>query len=260
MRHFIGAALTVLVVGLIIVGVEFFLHQTTYGAQPQLNARAAGTTPSPVSSLPHVSLTVETFAASPYTDPDALKTFEQLGEAKSSTGGPGASGPGRSATQFEFPSPANHPDWVTYWPTVQYTVPAHSLVTMTILNWDTQTPLLNPFYARVQGTVGGTETVDGKAVSSVDPATVSHTFTLRTIPDSNSPWLYVSVPDVGVSSNAPTDANGFPLHPVTNTFSFVTQGPGTYRWNCFDPCGTQFDGFGGPMQTYGYMSGTLVVK
>jgi hypothetical protein len=36
--------------------------------------------------------------------------------------------------------------------------------------------------------------------------------------------------------------------------------PGQYIWQCFDPCGSGFNGFGGPMSTKGYMSGTLTVE
>jgi hypothetical protein len=50
-----------------------------------------------------------------------------------------------------------------------------------------------------------------------------------------------------------------PLKPVITEFSFVTQGPGHYIWQCIDPCGSGFDGFGGPMSTKGYMSGTIDV-
>jgi hypothetical protein len=44
------------------------------------------------------------------------------------------------------------------------------------------------------------------------------------------------------------------------TFSFKTKGPGIYRWQCFVPCaaGTLF-GNGGPMSTFGYMGGELIV-
>jgi heme/copper-type cytochrome/quinol oxidase subunit 2 len=35
--------------------------------------------------------------------------------------------------------------------------------------------------------------------------------------------------------------------------------PGHYIWQCFDPCGSGFNGFGGPMSTKGYMSGTINV-
>jgi hypothetical protein len=46
----------------------------------------------------------------------------------------------------------------------------------------------------------------------------------------------------------------------TVTFTNRTGKPGRYRWQCFVPCAAGFiDGFGGPMQTTGYMDGFLHV-
>ena len=46
----------------------------------------------------------------------------------------------------------------------------------------------------------------------------------------------------------------------TITFTFRTGKPGRYRWQCFVPCAAGFlYGFGGPMQTVGYMDGFLNV-
>jgi hypothetical protein len=48
-------------------------------------------------------------------------------------------------------------------------------------------------------------------------------------------------------------------HHVTE-FTFRTGKPGRYRWQCFVPCAAGFvDGFGGPMQTVGYMDGYVNV-
>jgi hypothetical protein len=155
-----------------------------------------------------------------------------------------------------------HTDWVRYGPSTNIVLPAHALVTMTIENYDGQSPVLNPFVSHVQGTVGNTMTVNGETVRSLDPNVISHTFTIHSIPSSQQPWLYVSVPILGEPDDveeASTD-NGFPPQPEVMQFSFVTGDPGTYIWNCFDPCGWNYNGFGGPMQTRGYMSGTVVVQ
>ena len=46
----------------------------------------------------------------------------------------------------------------------------------------------------------------------------------------------------------------------TITFMVRTGKPGRYRWQCFVPCAAGFlSGFGGPMQTIGYMDGFLQV-
>jgi hypothetical protein len=40
----------------------------------------------------------------------------------------------------------------------------------------------------------------------------------------------------------------------------MSPGKGTYRWQCFVPCAAGFYlGFGGPMQTIGWMSGEIEV-
>ena len=47
----------------------------------------------------------------------------------------------------------------------------------------------------------------------------------------------------------------------TIKFTFHTTTPGHFRWQCFVPCAAGWiDGFGGPMQTIGYMDGFLNVK
>ena len=44
------------------------------------------------------------------------------------------------------------------------------------------------------------------------------------------------------------------------TFSFKVPGKGRYRWQCFVPCAAGWIyGFGGPMQTLGYMDGFIHV-
>jgi hypothetical protein len=47
----------------------------------------------------------------------------------------------------------------------------------------------------------------------------------------------------------------------TMTFSFMTpRTTGEYFWQCRVPCGGGFiDGFGGPMQTIGFMTGNMEV-
>jgi hypothetical protein len=160
---------------------------------------------------------------------------------------------------------APDPDWVSYmaedssghWRhSTIFKVPAHTLVTVTLYQFDTATGLRNPFLAQVRGTAGGVAMINGKPVSVLSPDLASHTFT---VPD-----LGVSVPLPGVPSNAKNLCSAGPCtlaeaH-TTIVFSFRTPGPGTYRWQCFVPCAVGFYfGNGGPMQTIGWMSGELEV-
>lgn len=158
------------------------------------------------------------------------------------------------------------PDWVSYlvrgpegrWVhSTVFSLPAHSTVEVTVLQYDSATGLRNPFWAKVQGTVGGTMTVDGKEHTVVDPNLPAHTFA---VPD-----LGVTVPFPGVGGNEPNQCSAAPCRTEqahrTITFRFRTGKPGVYRWQCFVPCAAgTINGNGGPMQTIGYMDGLLVVE
>jgi len=157
----------------------------------------------------------------------------------------------------------SHPDWVSYlvkshgqWVrSTDYTVPANSVVHVTIYQYDGDSGLRNPFLSQVQGTVGGTETIDGKTVNSINPEEASHTFVV--------PQLGVFVPLPGVPEEAKNQCEFAPCEGTahrTITFSFKTGAKGRFRWQCFVPCAAGFiDGFGGPMQTLGYMDGFINV-
>jgi len=167
-------------------------------------------------------------------------------------------------------SPA-HPDWVSYlvrskgqWiHSTIYTVPANSIVHVTIYQFDSPTGLRNPFLSQVQGTVSeggaasGTVSIDGKTVNAINPEEASHTFAV--------PQLGVFVPLPGISEEAKNPCEEAPCEPSkfahrTITFSFRTGKKGRYRWQCFVPCAAGFiAGNGGPMQTLGYMGGFLDV-
>lgn len=157
------------------------------------------------------------------------------------------------------PDGGPHPDWVTYGPTTHLMAPAHTLVTVTIFQYDGGERITNPFFARVHGTVGGTAQVNGKTVHSVNPKAVGHTFTLHAAPTAQDP-LFVNVPLPAVPDSAPIAPGSDYPKPIVVRFSFMTKGPGKYVWNCEFPCGDgTYAKFGGPMSTRGYMSGTLTV-
>jgi hypothetical protein len=157
------------------------------------------------------------------------------------------------------------PDWVSYYAKDQrgrwvhstiLKVPAHALIHVTVYQYDSATGLRNPLWGQPRGIVGGVMTVNGKPLRVLNPALASHTFAV--------PELGVSVPLKGVADDAPDQCASAPCgldeaH-VTIHFSFRTGKRGEYRWQCFVPCaaGTIL-GFGGPMQTIGYMDGELDV-
>ncbi len=137
-----------------------------------------------------------------------------------------------------------------------WTLPAHALVHVTVYQFDGKSGLRNPFLAQARGVVGGTFVVDGKTTSTINPDDASHTFAI--------PALGVIVPLLGVDDNAKNQCDFAPCSMsnahTTITFTFRTGKKGHYRWQCFVPCAAGFlYGFGGPMQTIGYMDGFVNV-
>jgi hypothetical protein len=179
---------------------------------------------------------------------------------------------------------SSKPDWVTYYVmkpganpmsqaswvhTTLFKVPANTRVNVTILGYDGCTPPRNNFWTQVQGTIGGvvafqqfknpgnplgpvhvTSTLNGWAHCAV-----GHTFA---IPSLN---LYVPVGSPNASASlcgsSPCVSGPYTLE----KFSFMTPNHGgEFRWQCLVPCGGGFiDGNGGPMQTFGYMTGQMTV-
>jgi hypothetical protein len=163
------------------------------------------------------------------------------------------------------------PDWVSYFiqdpktrqwvHTTLFKVPAGARVNVTVLGYDGCTPLRNPLWGKVTGTIGNTELVDGKRVSVLDSwkdCSVGHTFSIPGI-GLNVPMG--SPPTVAENNNLCTQSPCTSGPHVTMRFSFMAPTtPGSYFWQCRVPCGGGFlTGFGGPMQTIGFMTGEMEV-
>jgi hypothetical protein len=163
------------------------------------------------------------------------------------------------------PKLSPNPDWVSYvvkdaktgrWTrSTVWRLPAHALVHVTIYNFDGASGLRNPFLAQPQGLVGS-EIVDGKPIETLNPADASHTFAI--------PQYGVLVPIAPVADDAKNQCGFAPcslsMAHRTITFTFRTGAPGHIRWQCFVPCAAGFlYGFGGPMQSIGYMDGFIDV-
>jgi hypothetical protein len=137
-----------------------------------------------------------------------------------------------------------------------WTLPAHAVVHVTVYQFDGASGLRNPFLAQARGVEGNTFTIDGKTEAVIDPTRASHTFAI--------PAFGVIVPLEGVADNAKNQCDYAPCEMSmahrTITFTFRTGKRGHYRWQCFVPCAAGFYfGFGGPMQTIGYMDGFVNV-
>jgi len=166
---------------------------------------------------------------------------------------------------------SNHPDWVSYFVqdpktkqwvhTLLFKVPAGARVNMTVLGYDGCTPLRNPFWGKVTGTIGNTANVDGKTVRALDSwrnCSVGHTFSI--------PAINLNVP-MATPLTVAEENNLCGTSPCTSgphtviKFSFIApKTPGSYLIQCRVPCGGGFvTGFGGPMQAIGFMTGEMEV-
>jgi hypothetical protein len=132
-----------------------------------------------------------------------------------------------------------------------FAIPANQAVTISVTNLDGATPLPSSLqsYAKVKGVVGQSMAVTPIRIShpkvakgqtrrldELNASVVSHTFSI--------PALGINVPITGASRT---------------TFTIQVAKPGTYSWECFDPCGSGPSGFGPPMGVVGYMAGTVTV-
>ncbi len=190
-------------------------------------------------------------------------------------------GPLAPSVTYMFMKANGSPDSAASWVhSTLFDVPAHTLIKVTAYEFDTGDALRNQLLGEVAGTVGGTVGIDtsgcagncGPQKVPVAPVSlinsnlypyIGHTFSF--------PSLGLNVPLKGLSPSIPVSGKNSicasapcipDLNPhTTTTFSFVTPGPGTYRWQCFIPCGySYFDGQGGPMATIGYMTGFMHVE
>lgn len=227
-RVILGLSFTV-VAGVLVVVLTGFVLSRPGPNSTALHATVRGTAATAQGEMPHAFLSIATY-------PD------------SQSGAHGASG-------------GAHPDWVSYGPSTNLFAPAHSLVTLTISQYDSGGTINSPYFATVQGTVGGSINVNGKTMTKVPADSIGHTFSLHAPPTNQDP-LFVSVPLPALSDKQEAvlaKGSAYPA-PQVVTFSFLTKGPGQYEFNCEYPCGDGFYAkFGGPMATQGYMAGTFTV-
>ncbi|HEX9037788.1 MAG TPA: hypothetical protein VF808_12455 [Ktedonobacterales bacterium] len=235
MRKYLGMVGFLVVVAAVVVGVGYALNYFAFIPAPYNATKTAD----------GVTVNEDVFPFAPCTDPDFVKTHPEYKNCR----------PNYNAQYVLYSQP-------------EIVVPAHTKVTMIISNYDSTSALINNYFITPQGIDSGSLTVDGQQTSSIDPSVVSHTFVIHSIVTNSSqysnaqPWLYVGIPLTGVTATDPKafDAAGMPYKPVVTEFTFTTGAPGHYVWQCFVPCGTGFNGFGGPMGTDGYMNGTFTVQ
>jgi len=149
---------------------------------------------------------------------------------------------------------AAHPDWPFFSEDgknpmpATVTLPANATVTLTIKTYDDGGGTVPAAYAKVTGTVGNTETVNGTSESAFKASgQIAHTFTVT--------GLGLNIPLVAATDQGST------VVPSVTVVTFKTPAKaGTYSWQCYQPCGTGSAGWGGPMATPGWMMGTLKIQ
>ncbi|MEM0134087.1 MAG: hypothetical protein QXU18_02510 [Thermoplasmatales archaeon] len=137
------------------------------------------------------------------------------------------------------------------------TIPANEKIELTVINYDDGNGSVSSIYANVTGTLNGKETIvnntnvnstsinnqisinGSEQVSSVPVFNIAHTFTVQ-----NGSNVILNIPIV-------------PSSVIQATFEL---GPGAYTWQCEVACGSGPTGWGGAMDTPGWMTGTLTVN
>jgi hypothetical protein len=225
-KRLLGALTTVIIGVAVIAGVGTYVANAKNDSRV-LAATPAGTMDTPQGTLPHATLALSVY-------PDSMA---------------GTHGKNGGA----------HPDYVTYGPVTNFEVPAHSVITITVTNYDSGGSLNNDYFSHVRGTIDGSATLNGARITQISTDAVGHTFTIHGLAVKQDE-LFVSVPMQKVE-DADVPDTGYTTKPMVTTFTFITGGPGEYVWNCEYPCGDgSIANFGHAMSTMGYMSGHFTVK
>ena len=225
-KRLLGALTTVIIGVAVIAGVGTYVANAKNDSRV-LAATPAGTMDTPQGTLPHATLALSVY-------PDSMA---------------GTHGKNGGA----------HPDYVTYGPVTNFEVPAHSVITITVTNYDSGGSLNNDYFSHVRGTIDGSATLNGARITQISTDSVGHTFTIHGLAVKQDE-LFVSVPMQKVE-DADVPDTGYTTKPMVTTFTFITGGPGEYVWNCEYPCGDgSIANFGHVMSTMGYMSGHFTVK
>lgn len=169
------------------------------------------------------------------------------------TGSSGQTGVNQTATQSAQPANLTikivtgkmdgKPGWPQFVP-ANANLPANTVVNVTVKDYDDGAAPIPTGYNVVKGTVNGSITVDGKAVTTLPANDVAHT---------------ISIPSIGLNVPIPpkTDKESY----STVTFSFKT--PATAQqlnWQCMAACGSGSSGWQGAMATDGWMKGVYNVQ
>jgi hypothetical protein len=232
-------------------GAEELSPESRTGApdmKPQGVSPPLSSSPPRRSVLPYLVLVVVTFFVTWFVFATITGLPVGLGTSPSSSSSSGTPTTGVILTINNPFDTANNSSTDQYAP-ANFTVPAHTELKFTLINYDTGTNVLpSSSDADVSGTVGNcmylnaTPTVPGPCVHSLAAGFVVHTFSFV-----SGPYAGFNVP-IPSAVNSPEGGIG-----ASVTFFAYFNETGTFTWNCLALCDPY------SMVTSGFMTGTMTV-
>lgn len=143
-------------------------------------------------------------------------------------------------------------------PAANISVPAHTLIVLTITAYDTPTPGSPANYSNVTGTVGNTITLMNGTIATGSMGGMSNGSMSMTGWESN----VSSVPVTEIAHTITVPSLGINIPVVGGDMEiakFYANTTGTFIWQCMTPCGTGPTGWEGAMATAGWMTGSFYV-
>lgn len=199
------------------------------------------------SLLPYIVLVVVTFFVTWFVFATITGLPVGLGPAPSSTSSSGTAGTG-VVLAIDNPFDTANNDTADQYAPANFSVPAHTLLEFTIVNYDTGLNPVTPLEGAVNGTVGNciylnsTPTALGPCVHSVPTGFVAHTFSFE-----NGTYSGFNVPIPSANDSVEGGIG------ASVTFFAYFNTTGVFTWHCEAPCDPW------SMMTDGFMTGTMTV-
>lgn len=213
---------------------------------PMAGRRRAGS-----GALPYFVLLVVTFLVTWFLFAIVTGYPVGLGPLPKSSSSSGSSSGGATGVILAIDNPfdtENNSTADQYAP-ANFTVPSHTLLEFTLINYDAGENPVPSTEAQVSGTVGNCEylnatpTALGPCVKSLPDGFVAHTFSFVA-----GPYASFNVPIPSANASLPGGIG------ASATFFVYFNTTGTFTWNCLAPCDPW------SMATAGFMTGTMTVQ
>jgi len=129
-------------------------------------------------------------------------------------------------------------------------LPAKTLIELTIVSYDTPTPNSTAAEAKVTGTVGNSMYVINSTLASMADPTMKWGANVSSVPVDTLAQTF-SIPSLGI--NVPV-----PGGDMVTTYLYFNQ-KGVFQWLCLTPCGFGPNGGNGAMTAPGWMQGQVTI-